>query len=48
MDTKTPMEAEQLGAAGDLIKPFQSERLLETVERCLMQRKPRNPGSDSQ
>jgi DNA-binding response OmpR family regulator len=35
-DTKTLMEAEELGAAGFLIKPFQSEQLLETVERCLM------------
>jgi two-component system, chemotaxis family, chemotaxis protein CheY len=39
MDTKTLMEAEELGAAGYLIKPFQSEQLLETVERCLIQSK---------
>ena len=31
-DTKTLMEAETLGAAGYLTKPFQSEQLLQTVE----------------
>jgi FixJ family two-component response regulator len=29
------MEAEKLGAAGFLVKPFQGEQLLETVERGL-------------
>ena len=40
-DTKTLLEAEKLGAAGYLTKPFQSERLLETVERCLTESKGR-------
>lgn len=47
-DTKTLMEAEKLGAAGYLIKPFQSEQLLETVERCLMKSKRPNRSSDSE
>ena len=36
-DTKTLMDSENLGAAGYLVKPFQGEQLLETVERCLTQ-----------
>ena len=38
-DTKTLSEAETLGAAGYLTKPFQGEQLLETVERCLIKSK---------
>lgn len=38
MDTKTLMEAEELGACGYLIKPFEGEQLLETVARRVMQR----------
>ena len=38
-DSNTLMEAERLGAAGYLVKPFQSEQLLETVENCLMKSK---------
>ncbi|TSA12647.1 MAG: response regulator [Betaproteobacteria bacterium] len=37
-DAKTLAEAESLRAAGYLTKPFQSEQLLQTVERCLMHR----------
>ena len=40
-DTKTLLQAEKLGAAGYLTKPFQSEQLLETVERCLRESKSR-------
>lgn len=47
MDTKTLMEAEELGAAGYLTKPFQSEQLLETVKRCLMKSKHLGRGSAS-
>ena len=36
-DAETMTEAESLGAVGYLVKPFQSEQLLETVERCLAQ-----------
>ena len=36
MDTETLIAAQELGAAGYLIKPFQSEQLLETVGRCLL------------
>jgi two-component system chemotaxis response regulator CheY len=42
MDTETLIEAQELGAAGYLIKPFQPEQLLETVGRCLMERKCQN------
>src|SRR5512140_3321258 len=38
-DNNTLMEAERLGAAGYLTKPFQSEQLLESVERCLRESK---------
>jgi two-component system chemotaxis response regulator CheY len=41
-DANTLMEAERLGAAGYLTKPFQSEQLLETVANCLAQRNPPN------
>jgi DNA-binding response OmpR family regulator len=34
-DPETMMEVEKLGAAGYLAKPFQLERLLETVDLCL-------------
>ena len=37
MDAETMLAAERLGAAAYLTKPLQSERLLETVERCLRQ-----------
>ncbi len=47
-DTKTLLEVETLGAAGYLTKPFQSEQLLETVERCLMQHKRRNRSWDAE
>ncbi len=47
-DTETLMEAEKLGAAGYLVKPFQSEELLDAVARCLTRSKRRNPASDSQ
>ncbi len=46
-DTETLMEAENLGATGYLIKPFQSEELLETVASCLTKRKRPNLDSDS-
>jgi len=36
-DAETMTEAESLGAVGYLVKPFQREQLLETVERCLAQ-----------
>jgi len=39
MDTKTLIEAEALGAAGYLIKPFQPVQLLEAVGRCLARSK---------
>ena len=39
-DSSTLVEAEALGAAGYLVKPFQSEQLLETVARCLTKREP--------
>ena len=46
-DNNTMMEAERLGAAGYLTKPFQAEQLLESVERCLRESKHRirTPGS---
>jgi DNA-binding response OmpR family regulator len=47
-DPETMMQAEKLGAAGYLVKPFQIEQLLETVERCLMQRKGGNRSTDPQ
>ena len=47
MDTKTLMEAQELGADGFLIKPFQSEQLLETVERCLLQGRRQNRSPDA-
>lgn len=40
-DTDTMTEAEKLGAAAYLVKPFQSEQLLEIVARCLAQGKHR-------
>ena len=46
-DTKTLLEAEGLGAAGFLVKPFQSEQLLETIERCLMKSQGQNRGPDA-
>ena len=48
MDTKTLIEAEELGAAGYLIKPFQPEQLLETVGRCLIKRKRPNRDQGTQ
>jgi two-component system chemotaxis response regulator CheY len=42
MDTETLIEAQELGAAGYLVKPFQPEQLLETVGRCLTERKCQN------
>lgn len=47
-DAKTLIEAENLGAAGYLTKPFQSEQLLETVANCLMKskRRKRTPKSE--
>ncbi|MHB8667398.1 MAG: response regulator [Burkholderiales bacterium] len=45
MDTKTLMEAQELGACGYLIKPFESEQLLEAVARCLAQ--PPRAGGDA-
>ncbi len=47
-DTETLMEAEKLGAAGYLVKPFQSEELLEAVARCLKSSSHRHPASGSQ
>jgi two-component system chemotaxis response regulator CheY len=46
-DAKTLMEAEKLGAAGYLVKPFQSEQLLETIASCLRKSKHRRRSSDS-
>jgi DNA-binding NtrC family response regulator len=43
MDTKTLIEAEKVGAAGYLVKPFTSEQLLETVERCLRSERGSDP-----
>jgi FixJ family two-component response regulator len=40
------MEAEKLGAAGYLVKPFQSEQLLQTVASCLTKSKHRRRSSD--
>ncbi len=46
-DTNSLMEAERLGAAGYLIKPFQAEQLLETVQNCLNESGRRHSGFDS-
>ena len=48
MDTKTLIEAQKVGAAGYLVKPFDSKQLLETVERCLMKSNRPDRGSDSE
>jgi DNA-binding response OmpR family regulator len=47
-DTETLMEAEKLGAAAYLVKPFQIEQLLEAVERCLLKRNRSNGSPDSE
>ena len=47
-DAKTLMEAEALGPAGYLTKPFQIEILLETLENCLNACGWRQAGGDPQ
>ena len=46
-DTKTLLEAEDLGVADYLVKPFQIEQLLDAVARGLMKGKNRKQNPDS-